>query len=691
MPESQLFFRVTPHIVEDLGLNLYTDLPKVLVEFLANAFDADAKTVRIEMDFQSIADARDAAQKEWLKTKGKSRGEIPPLSSSTLSSDVTITIVDNGHGMSRTDIAEKFLVAGRRRREADGSSLSPGKRMVMGRKGLGKLAGFGVAHKVTVISKMAGSSPIQIDLDYEKIRKHRGAGPGVPVDETRLESDPDIGEHGTKIILSRLVFEPMKSRDKTIATQIGDHFSLVHPKEFKISLNGSRIVPTKRKFIYAYPNPDKGIDELVEGTIKSDEGIDLKFKYRIRFTEPNAHLTGTQQGVRVYAHQRLACAPSLLDLHTGIHGFRWTHYLDGIVEADFIDEDKYNDYISTDRQSLRWETSNLTRLREHLTTAMKGACDAYQKQRESTAEDEIKNDKFTQKTIKDAELPAHKRALANKIAKMLSTASENGVADREYKTFLPILVDGLGQGTILTALKTLAAQNQPALSSVLSELVELTENQLGDFVRIAEGRIAGVTALETLVKNKDFKQPKNENELFLLLKKCPWLIDPTFFEFLTANQDEESIFDGLAKELKIDRHADKKKEAGADKPFRENRRPDLTFLLGSSSLSRLVIVELKAPNTPLHIDHLMQLDTYINRAESWLAQRQDFKLVKVSGHLIGSYAPASATSDKVVNLRSRIKKAGTNEQWMVSDLAEVLQRTRSAHKELLEAAKRLTK
>jgi hypothetical protein len=42
---STLKFRVAAHIVEDLGLNLYTDLPRVLVEYVANAHDADSPHV----------------------------------------------------------------------------------------------------------------------------------------------------------------------------------------------------------------------------------------------------------------------------------------------------------------------------------------------------------------------------------------------------------------------------------------------------------------------------------------------------------------------------------------------------------------------------------------------------------------------------------------------------------------------
>lgn len=53
-------------------------------------------------------------------------------------------------------------------------------------------------------------------------------------------------------------------------------------------------------------------------------------------------------------------------------------------------------------------------------------------------------------------------------------------------------------------------------------------------------------------------------------------------------------------------------------PGGANLRPDLVFLLGNEPLNRLVIVELKAPNTPLYGGHYRQLQKYVRDAEKWL-------------------------------------------------------------------------
>src|SRR3546814_18382129 len=75
-----------------------------------------------------------------------------------LPDDIAIPITDNGHGMSPDDVEKKFLPINRKRRlDANGTESNvrseSGLRHVMGRKGLGKLAGFGAATKVVLRTK----------------------------------------------------------------------------------------------------------------------------------------------------------------------------------------------------------------------------------------------------------------------------------------------------------------------------------------------------------------------------------------------------------------------------------------------------------------------------------------------------------------------------------------------------------
>ena len=65
MASKPLKFKVAPHIVEDLGLNLYTSLPRVLVEFVANAHDADSDFAKVTLDKREIDKARTVLKQQF--------------------------------------------------------------------------------------------------------------------------------------------------------------------------------------------------------------------------------------------------------------------------------------------------------------------------------------------------------------------------------------------------------------------------------------------------------------------------------------------------------------------------------------------------------------------------------------------------------------------------------------------------
>jgi hypothetical protein len=694
--EEPLRFRVASHVVQDFGLNLYTSLPRVLVEFVANAHDADAAWAKVKMDGAAIETQRRVMKAEFEVEKAKAaptkkHDTLLPLKERLLPDSFTITIEDNGHGMSRGDLASKFLIAGRRRRLEEGKTRTDKGRIIMGRKGLGKLAGFGVAHRVEVTSRKKGEGhATRVTLDYDELIAKR------LVDEVALVSNKIDGGDGlsagggTRIVLSRLVYEATKSRDTTIENEIADHFSSIKPEEFTVFFNGDAVEPTPRPLYWAWPKPDLPVADLVEQSLTTDEGETMKFKYRIRFTPRGQSLRASERGVRVYANRRLAASPSLLDVKTGIHGFRNTEYLDGVVEADFIDQDATTDYIATDRQSLRWEVSQLGKLKEFLSEQMTTACFEFQKVVDKDNEEKTKKDVFTTKLIDEYDLPKHRKETATRVATILAGTYAGDVESPEYKTQLRIFMDGLAQGDILGALRKLANQQNPKFAEVVDRITELTEREIGDFMKYVEGRLEGIHALRKLFLSVDFKKAKNEHVLHELFERNPWLIDPAFSQYVTSDLEEHEVLERLEKELEINRHVPKgydpaeKSEAEA---FGTNRRPDLVFLLANLRMKRIVVVELKAPNTPLLHKHQGQLLGYMGRLKTWLKAQNQY--VDVRGILIGSIAAESQAAE-VVELREAMEHM-RGQPWAVLDIGEVLEQTKTVHEKLLSIRERAAK
>ena len=86
-PQEPFELDIDLNVLNHLGLNLYSNVPAVLAELIANSWDADATQVDIEI-------RRD----------------------STGADGASIVITDDGCGMDDTDVRQKYLKVGYQRR-----------------------------------------------------------------------------------------------------------------------------------------------------------------------------------------------------------------------------------------------------------------------------------------------------------------------------------------------------------------------------------------------------------------------------------------------------------------------------------------------------------------------------------------------------------------------------------------------
>ena len=120
MATGEFNLKILGRTIEHLGTQMYKHRAPSVAELVANCWDAGAKNVWIQIPPEADYD---------------------PLSS-------IVSVMDDGEGMSSGDVQDHYLVIGRNRR-LDDKGTSHG-RKVMGRKGIGKLAGFGLASKATI-------------------------------------------------------------------------------------------------------------------------------------------------------------------------------------------------------------------------------------------------------------------------------------------------------------------------------------------------------------------------------------------------------------------------------------------------------------------------------------------------------------------------------------------------------------
>jgi hypothetical protein len=209
----ELVMTISLNALEHLGINLYSNIPAVLSEIVANAWDADASNVTILID--------------------KGAG--------------TITIDDDGVGMNRDAVVDRFLTVGFKRRELLGNT-TPAGRKPMGRKGIGKLSIFSVA-RVAKVYTVSGKEKTAFRMDREVIRAAISGKVQKPYKPEELREWPSDLRKGTRIVLSTLSTTLSGMTVNSLKRRIARRFAVIGPKfSFAATVNGEPIGPEDRAY-----------------------------------------------------------------------------------------------------------------------------------------------------------------------------------------------------------------------------------------------------------------------------------------------------------------------------------------------------------------------------------------------------------------------------------------------------------
>ena len=330
MNDDPLKLRFGGALVEQLGAQLYPSATATVAELISNAWDADAKNVWVTIPFGE----------SW-----KPESEI--------------LVVDDGHGMTRDDAQETYLVVGRKRRVLEPTGdRSPGGRKLHGRKGIGTLAAFGTAGNLEC-STVKDGELTAFKLDYDEIRKLFPDEDYV-VEEADDESPraPDKSElqSGTCIRLTRLLLKRALSENKFMRS-MARRFALSQT-EMRIFINETELSRFEVPVEFRFPDdgaPDGDIDVQDGWAVEQLDG-DKEVRWWIGFTEKPIE-EDYLKGISVLARGKLAQRPFSFERSQGTTGQLGQEYLVGEVQADWLDEgvDIEDDLIQSNRDQLQLE------------------------------------------------------------------------------------------------------------------------------------------------------------------------------------------------------------------------------------------------------------------------------------------------------------------------------------------------
>ncbi|MDR2406500.1 MAG: TIGR02391 family protein [Bacteroidales bacterium] len=345
----ELELKFDPQTIKHLGVKMYSTLSPAIAELISNAYDADSSEVHIKLEEEN---------------------NIPK----------GILVSDNGEGLSYDEINDKFLVIGRNRRLDEGDQPSKKyKRRPTGKKGLGKLALFGLANTI-IIRTIKNNTLNEFVLDWEKLSQ----ATGVYKPDATIVNEPIICGNGTTIILQKLKrvtpFNPSSLADSLSRFFIFDN-------NFNVSIEtmaGDKIIITNKR---KYETISREFEWKIETEPYIPSGSEYSGKINgelITAEKPLSPQSGLR-GVTLFSRGKLVNVPEFFSNSTSSHFFQ---YLTGWFNVDFIDELE-DDVISTNRQSLDWENPDMQKLRDFLSGIISQINQEWRKKRKEKKERQL--------------------------------------------------------------------------------------------------------------------------------------------------------------------------------------------------------------------------------------------------------------------------------------------------------------
>lgn len=632
--DTTLYLDFSGRIIDHLGIQMYQSPIAAIAEMISNAWDADTENIKITL----------------------------PLNIDLTSE---IVIKDDGNGMTLEACQKRYLTTGYDTRGGNPEAKSPEKkRFLMGRKGIGKFAGFGIAKVINVetISRQTGEKT-SFTLDIDKIRSDEYIGQRIALKNVIYEKPNEArkANHGTIITLKSLNLDKTPSQSvflrglsrRFILNQQVDNFSIEvngTPLPDNEGLaNAELVFPRDYKENEIYPTLTLLEDGWGEETLSDGN----KIKWRIVFSS-EVISEEDLKGISVFANKKIGQNPFLFNLSGSLPSNTGTEYIYGRVEADFIDR-LGSDVISTERQRINWEHSATQPLLKWGQEKIKKLLELWKK-RNNEEKESLMMDKLSPFGNRLSKLEKHERDIVLQALRKLATVSKIKIF--EFQELGNAVLTAWEGGRLKGLIYKLASINKLEEGELLEILLEakvLTALHTAESVRSKLNIISG---FEERIKNRTLENPLRD-----FIAKNPWLIS--------------SKWETYSKEIRVTKFLE---EAASEAKLNDiedfKGRMDLVL---SSANSQLLVLELMRPGLTIDDDHIGRFEKYIRILRTKLDANtvQSFSGNNVYGYLVAD------NLDQKAHVISKIKSL-QKENMECIDWFSLLAQSRYQWKEFLE-------
>lgn len=637
--KRKLEMTISLNALEHLGINLYSNIPAVLSEIVANAWDADAKKVKVVID--------------------KSNGSI--------------TIQDDGTGMDRDGVIDRFLTVGFKRREKMGPKTALG-RLPMGRKGIGKLSIFSVAQIAEVYTVHDGERTA-FRMDRECIRKAiAGKGTGKYEPDELPIFPPDLTA-GTRIVLSKTSKSLSGMTAEGLRRRVARRFAVIGTKNsFEVTVDGHKIGPEDRgyhnvlQYLWTYGNQDafaklcKKLDRPAEQRLEA---------IKAQLDEFGLTLTGwigtvskpdqlkDEEGdnlnrIAIFMRGKLA-QEDVLD-EFGQKEI-YADYVIGELHCEQLDVDSDGDIATSSRQALKQDDPRFEALRRVILGELRYIAGRWSDWRRSDGAKAAASVPAVSDWL--GALKGDTKKKAERWIGRLNTIRSN---DEDKKELLKASILAFESYRRKDELDKLDALKDESLEHVLEIFSSIDDLELSYYGQIVKLRLGVIKALQEKLKT-------NDKELILrdYIYEHLWLLDPSW-ERTKGTEHAETKVEKFLKE-------DTAKLKGAAKAARID--------IGYRTVGgKHVIVELKRASVSVPVDDLVkQIRNYRDGAKAILDKTTykgwPIEIICV----IGKNPPEVNTATGMAGVESTLKTVDAR----IVHYDELLTNAQSAYADYLEA------
>ena len=596
MSDTKYTMTLSLNVLNHLGINLYSNIPAVLSEIVANSWDADAQNVQIDLNFENDE----------------------------------IVITDDGCGMDEDDINQKFLMIGYNKRKNHDEKSNTYERPYMGRKGIGKLSMFSIAKEIEIISKKNEKlNALQMNVDAIVSAIENSAGDQTYHPKALRVDDASLPCTGTKIILRKLKRNISSLTPEYIRKRVARRFSIIGKKyNFQVFVNSEpvsikdRDYYSKLDYIWYYGDESSVFASYAKNVShKETRSNELQCKGKTFAISGWIGTVGSAGDLKdgaenlnkivILVRGKLGQEDILADYS---EGGLYSKYLIGEIHADFFDDGE--DMATSNRQEYRRDDERYIALKSFIHKELKYIQGKWTDLRnESGVEDAKKLLPVLENwyTTLQGDDQKYAKQMLGKVNQIISDSSKK----IEILKYSILAFEKLRHIHRLSEIEKLRPNDLEAIEHVFNGLDELEATL---YYQIVKDRLEVIEKFRSAVSDNT-KEKLIQKYLFDHL----WLLDPSWERVAGTEYMETTVLNAMNS---IYDKLSEPEKAG---------RLDLGYRVTSG---KHLIIELKRPERVVSYGELMgQINKYSNAMRKVLQQHQDaalFEIICVLGKPVGN-------------------------------------------------------